>query len=419
MNPPVKRRKRGRRAATKKTLEIAHFWAGAEQEPVNSLIRVFEKKNPHVRVRQKIMNWWTYTTTMKREIGESPPDVMVHDIGENLLRFLEDDELLDITEMWERKKFYDVFPEWIKKKCSYQGRMYLVPSKYFTYAVWYLTDVFKKHGVKPPKTWDEFINVCRAFKESGIHPIISSGDGIFDLFMSLLAQVGGASFYEELVRGVESWKDPRVVETYEILRELSKEYMYPHPFGFNSPMAWVKLNNREAAMHLQGDWLNGMWQREYGYTPGKEYNYFLLPPIHPSIGRVMVVGGNAWAIPKNARHPDLARRFLEYAGSLEAHTLMARKGMGILAHKNVPEQVYDRISAGLRNELSKHPTVHALGSALPLKITSMIIMQNMKIVMNPDLKRKDIESLTAEIDMVAREHRVLRSLSSLRGYLSG
>ena len=98
-------------------------------------------------------------------------------------------------------------------------------------------------------------------------------------------------------------------------------------------MAWVRLNNCEAAMQLQGDWVNGMWQREYGYKPCKEYDYFLIPPIDPKIGQVAVVGGNAWIIPKNTPRRVHAKTFVEYAGSLEAHELMARNGMGILAHQ--------------------------------------------------------------------------------------
>ncbi|HIE28080.1 TPA: extracellular solute-binding protein, partial [Candidatus Poribacteria bacterium] len=259
---------------------------------------------------------------------------------------------------------------------------------------------------------------CRSFKEAGIHPRVASGDGILDWFMNLLARTGGASFYNGLVQGTESWRDPRVIKAYEILRDLSKDYIYPHPFGFNSPMAWVRLNNCEAAMQLQGDWVNGMWQREYGYKPCKEYDYFLIPPIDPKIGQVAVVGGNAWIIPKNTPRRVHAKTFVEYAGSLEAHELMARNGMGILAHQNVPKKAYDKISTKLRDELDRGQTVPNAGAAFPLKVYSVIQVQNMKIVLNPSIGTEGIKNLTTEIEIVAREHHMLKSLNSLREYFS-
>lgn len=412
----VKRRiKKGKsRPATKKVLELSHFWAGSEHPPVGAFIDQFERKHPNIKVHENIMDWWTYNATIKRQMTEVPPDVIICDIGETLTRFAGNDQLRDLTNIWKKQGLFDVFPEWMREKCSFQGKVYGVPSKYFTYAVWYLTDVFKKHGIKPPRTWDEFLKVCQSFKEAGIHPIIASGDGILDWFMNLLARTSGATFYDGLIRGTESWKDPRAIKVYEMLRDLSVEYFYPHPFGFNSPMAWVKLNRREGAMYLQGDWLNGMWQREYHYTPRKEYNYFLLPPIDSKIGQVMVVGGNAWMSPKEALHPKEARAFIEYAGSLKAHELMAQKGMGILAYKDVPKKAYDPISARLRDELTNHPKVHALGAALPLKIISVEQAQSMKIVMNPSIRREGIEDLAAEIEMVAKEHRALEHLYAFR-----
>lgn len=412
----VKRQiKKGKKKPTaKKVLEISHLWAGPEYPPIDALVKRFEKKHAPIKVRQNVMDWWTYKESIKRRMTEIPPDVIVCNIGDMLTRFAGNDQLTNLTDMWEKQELFDVFPEWMKEKCNFRGRMYGIPSKCYTYAVWYLTDVFKEHGIKPPKTWGEFLKVCQSFKEAGIHPIMAGKDETFDWFSNILARVGGPEVYEGLVNGSKSWKDPKVIKAYEMLRDISAKYFYPHPFGFNSPMAWVKLNMREAAMYLRGDWVNGMWQCEHHHTPGKEFDYFLLPPIDPKIGQVMVVGGDAWMLPKAARHPKEAREFIRYASSLESHKLLARNGMGILAHRNVPEKAYDVISSRLRNELAKYPTVHEMGAALNLKITSIEQAQRMKIVSNPNIKKEAIEDLMADIEMVAKEHRMLERLYSFR-----
>ncbi len=416
MCPAAKRRiKKGKtKPATKKVVEISHFWAEAEEQPLDALVNRFEKKHPTLKIRQNIMDWWTYRDTMKRQMVEAPPDVVVCNLGDTLPRFVKNDQLADLMDVWEKHDLFDAFPEWVKENCSFRGKMYGVPSKCFTYAVWYLTDVFKEHKIKPPKTWGEFLNVCESFKKAGVYPIMAGKDETFDWFSNILVRIGGPELYDGLSKGTKSWRDPKVIKAYEILRDLSIKYFYPHPFGFNSPMAWRKLNMREAAMYLRGDWVNGMWQREYHYTPGVEYDYFLLPPIDQRIGQVMVVGGDAWMLPKAARHPREAREFIEYAGSLEAHELLARNGMGILTHKDVPKKAYDSISLRLHNELSKYPTVHEMGAALSLKIASIEQAQRMKILLNPTIRRDAIEDLASEIEIISKEHHALEHLLSFR-----
>ncbi len=415
MCPAVKsRKKKGKKPTAKKILEISHFWAGPEQQPLDALINRFAKKHPDIKVYQDIMDWWTYRETIRRLMAELPPDVIVCNIGETLTRFAKNDQLMELTNIWEKHDLFDAFPNWMKEKCSFQDKMYGIPSKCFTYAVWYLTDVFKEHGIRPPRTWDQFLEVCQSFKEAGIHPIMAGKDETLDWFSMILVRVGGPEFYEGLVKGTTSWRDPKVIKTYEILRDISLKYFHPHPFGFNSPMTWVKFNMREAAMYLRGDWVNGMWRREYNYTPGAEYDYFLLPPIDKKIGQVMVVGGDAWMLPNAALHHREAKEFVEYASSLEAHELLARNGMGILAHKDVSEKIYDPISLRLRNELAKYTTVHEIGAALPLKIASIEQAQRMKILLNPTIRRETIEDLASEIEIISKEHHALEHLLSFR-----
>ena len=389
--------------STKKGLELFHFWTGPEQPPVDAFIDRFEEKNPDIKVSRNALDWGSHMLITGTRIKEgNPPDVFINEIGHFITRFVRGKQLEDLTDLWGEQGFSDVFPHWFKEGCSFNGRVYGVPSKQYIFAVWYLTDVFEEHGVKPPKTWDDFLEVCKTFKEAGIPPIISSGWGTALWFRHILGRIGGTEFYNGLMRGEESWTDSRVIEAYEMLRDLLREYFCPSPFGYNFILAWMRLNKREAAMQLQGDWLDGMWRRKFNYTPQVEYDCFLLPPIDPRVGRLAVISGNAWVMPKKAPHPEETKAFMRYAGSLEGQEILAREGMGILARKDVPKEAYNPLLAKLREEVTKNSVVLDMGTMLPPKVVSTEELQRMRIVSNPTIKRKEIKEIGAAIEMAAK-----------------
>jgi len=388
-------------------LRLYHFWPGPEQPPVNRLIAMFEKKHPGVSVSQNILEWWVYTASMPRHIAKAMCDVMITEAGQMLRGFASAGLLRELSDVWG-ENYEKIFPEWVTKRCTVNGEVYGIPAKIYTFPVWYKKEVFEKHGINPPKTWEEFIEICERIKKAGIYPIISGGDGTSDWFINILARVGGRKFYEGLAEGKESWIDRRVITSYEILRDISKEFFYPHPFGLDWRTAFSRFNAGAAAMMLQGDWVNTVMRYDHGYTPGVEYDCFPLPPIDRQTGQVMVVGANAWVIPINSGAPDLARSFIEFTCSPAVQRTMAKMGMGIMP-TSVPEKNYDPVSRKLIKEL-KGEKVYNLSACMPRKMRGLEQMLRMRILLNPHIDAQGIKDLMTEMEIVAKEHHTLKGL---------
>ncbi|MEM2874522.1 MAG: extracellular solute-binding protein [Candidatus Hadarchaeales archaeon] len=383
--------------ATLRELEIYHFWVGHEQAPIDHLIDKFEWKFP-IRVHRNAMEWGYYSMITKAKImrGE-PPDIMVYDIGQRIQEPAKSGELTDLTELWKEEDMDKSFPGWMKDASSCNGKVYGIPVKCFTYVVWYFKDVFQKHGIEPPTTWDEFLEVCKKFKRAGVSPVVASGWEVTIWFENILARIVGPKFYNRLMMGEESWTDPKVVEAYETLRDLAKEYFYPSPFSYSFRESWAAINNRMAGMQLQGDWVNGMWRRGYNYQPGRDFDYFVLPPLSDHAGSVMITGGNVWAVPSGARHVKDAKTFLKFAGSLEAQNMLASEGAGIVGRINVPKSSYDPLSQKLINDLKNNPTVLQMDALLPSSVASIENLQQMQAVLMPKLSRAQLKRLVSEI----------------------
>lgn len=384
-------------------LELFHFWTRSERPPANAFVSTFEDEYG-IEVSKNILDWSTYTIiTSSRMAKGNPPDILMGDVGQRLAKFVRSSQLKEITDIWEEENFFDAFPEWITNACTVKEEMYGVPSKYFTFPMWYLTSTFEEHGLTPPETWEEFIEICDTLKKADTPPIIASDWGTSLWFQNLLVRKTGAEFYNGLMEGKESWEDEKVIETHKLLRNLVNDYFYPYPFRQTFPAAWDKLNEGEAAMILQGDWVNGMWKREYEYTPGEEYDYFFLPPIDQEIEQTMIVGGNTWMLPKKAPHLEKARKFLSYAGSLKSQKMLAKEDMGILPHKEVPKNAYDSIYGSLREEINESQTVVEMGTALPPWVASVEELQRIQILLSPSIEKEKIKNQLAEIDSAVKK----------------
>ena len=55
------------------------------------------------------------------------------------------------------------------------GQMYLMPNALYAEYFAYRKDIFGQYGLEVPKTWDEFLNVCKVLKDNGEIPLIVGG----------------------------------------------------------------------------------------------------------------------------------------------------------------------------------------------------------------------------------------------------
>ncbi|MEM2878555.1 MAG: ABC transporter substrate-binding protein [Candidatus Hadarchaeales archaeon] len=378
-------------------MEIYHFWTGHEEAPVNALLNAFEKKYG-MKIGRNAMEWSVYSMVTKAMlIGGNAPDLMVYDIGQRIRESARIGELSRLDDVWGAE-FSKLYPEWVKDACRDGENTYGVPIKRFTFVVWYLKDVFQKYRISPPETWDDFIDICKKFEKAGLPPMVASDWEISMWFENILARTVGQKFYNRLMNGDEKWTDPKVIDAYETLQEMALNYMIPYPFTNSFKESWEILNKREAGMQLQGDWVNGMWRRRYRYAPGKNYDFFPVPPIDKRIGQIMVAGGNAWVIPEKAKNAENARKFLRFAGSVEGQRILVRKGMGLAGSNYVGTENYDAISRRLIEYLDRFPTVLQMDAILPYSVSSVEKLQQMQIVLGQKTKKTEIKRLLSEID---------------------
>ncbi|MEE8223313.1 MAG: extracellular solute-binding protein, partial [Alphaproteobacteria bacterium] len=89
--------------------------------------------------------------------------------------FVEPEYLEDLTDRVKADaalQWHDVSPFFREFSATYAGRIYTIPLDGDFQMVYYRTDLLAKAGMAPPRTWDEYLKIARAFHGKDLN-----GDG--------------------------------------------------------------------------------------------------------------------------------------------------------------------------------------------------------------------------------------------------
>ncbi len=134
------------------------------------------------------------------------------------------------------------------------GKIYLVPTDYYPWAVFYRKSLFADKGYKIPTTWDELKTLCAKMKADGLIPFAFAdvegwpAMGTFDI---LNLRQNGYDFHISLMGGNSKWTDPKVTDVFNKWKEI-----LPFHQDAATGRKWVdaaaSLIQKKAGMYLLG-----------------------------------------------------------------------------------------------------------------------------------------------------------------------
>ncbi len=80
------------------------------------------------------------------------------------------------------------------------GNLYLFPNALYCEYFFYRVDKFKQYGLSVPKTWNEFLNVCKVLKEHNEIPVIVAGAENWQI-MRYLSFIPWRSTHDKFIKG--------------------------------------------------------------------------------------------------------------------------------------------------------------------------------------------------------------------------
>lgn len=310
---------------------------GMLQELVDQTVQRYNEENPEEPLEVVHVQNDPYKDKLQVAMGaDSPPDIF-HTWGGGVLKQYVDagkvDVMTDLTDGLMETHVPVSFDA-----VTFDGETYARPYSGLTGVhFFYRTDIFEEHGLEPPETWDDFIEVGETLQENDITPIALANrtrwTGSF-YYMYLADRAGGSDMFADAFAGTGSFTDDGFIEAGERIQELVERDFFPQGFNgmeYDTGESRNMFYNGDAAMMLMGSWLYEDAQAE-APEAAENFGMFRFPTLPDGEGEatnlIGSAGQNYFAISEQSENKEAARTFLrDYVMSDEYVTFMADNGL--------------------------------------------------------------------------------------------
>jgi raffinose/stachyose/melibiose transport system permease protein len=138
------------------------------------------------------------------------------------------------------------------------GRIGGLPLSYSAWTIFYNRGLFRAHGWKEPRTWDEFYDLCEKIRAAGIAPLSVPGvnwlypDAFFRAACFNLEGAAGWKRLDSLVPGARV--DPRFIRAAEVEQRVMLRYALRGWEGESHTGAELDFLQERSAMTVSGSW---------------------------------------------------------------------------------------------------------------------------------------------------------------------
>lgn len=302
----------------KGVLEINSWWtAGGEAEGLNALFEIYSAKYPNVEIINATVAGGAGTNAKAvfktRMLGGDPPDTFQVHAGHELIdTWVIPGYMQPLTDLYKSEGWTESMPQGVLDIVSYQGDYWSVPVNiHRSNVLWFNKSIFDKYKITPPRTFNQFFDVCEELKSKGLAPFVMGTTGGWEaghVFESVLLGKLGANDYNGLWTGEVKWSDSRVTDALETFAKMGSYLNTDH-----SALTWDEagqyLLKEKGAMMIMGDWTNG-WFMSVGFE-----DYGWVPP--PNNEGIFLALSDSFALPEGCKNQENVIAWLKVLGSKE------------------------------------------------------------------------------------------------------
>jgi multiple sugar transport system substrate-binding protein len=253
-------------------------------------------------------------------------------------KFATKESLIDLTPLYEKRGQKGPDEDFVSTSIAlcrhpYQtGTLYALPYVGNSQLFFYRKDIFEKHNLKEPLTWDDVLAAAKTISESEttgapdgsrVHGYVmraAQGNAVVADFMPIFWAFGAEMFD---ANGKPTVNSPEGIKALQFMLELGK-YSPPGYQSFNADEVSAHLLQGTAAMSINWPaWISPFSDPARSKVVGKME--FTTMPGASATGRAEI-GNWLIAIPRDAKNVDAAFDFLVWATSAEQMKRSALRG---------------------------------------------------------------------------------------------
>ncbi len=354
------------------TIWTINYSADNQFAALEDSVAEFEKKHPGVKIEFVKRGTDEHKTALRVASGtDTGPDIWGMWAGLGLGgRYVQAGLSADLTPYYEKYGWDDRLtgPSRAFNQSFADGK-HGMPFRFSGEAVYYNKEIFDKHGLSEPKTYEELLAIAETLKEAGIPAFAFGGTvnwHVMRLMDVLLETACGAEKHDALMNMEADWRsEPCALEAFAEQKKWADEYFLKPFMGIDNNQASALWYNDRAAMMLEGDWhVNAINQ----HSDISKFGIFPFPT-----GTDRLYGfAEYFYISDKTEHKDLAAEFLDMFSSTEFQGKHAGAFGALSVNKNVelPEDALDLHKEWL-DILAAAPSTFVNGDqAFPLDVTT-------------------------------------------------
>jgi raffinose/stachyose/melibiose transport system substrate-binding protein len=252
------------------------------------------------------------------------------------------------------------------------GKHYGVPFAVQVVGIFYNKDIYKKYGLKVPKTWSELVKNAEILKKNGVTPFFAPGKAGWALAMQHAmtgVSVLGPCWIKNLLDGQTNFLDPAWVHVNKLLDDLKVYYQKGFMANTTDDLS-AAFAFGQAAMVFYGVWGYGQWKE---LNPDINVGYFMVPPdCEYAQPWAYVFMDGSLALTSNTKHEDMAIKVLQFAATPRFGTIFAKETLNIPAVKGATMPNVPLLQQVLKvAEEHAAPYVYWVGSVLTSRSPSL------------------------------------------------
>ncbi len=302
--------------------KVIHVWHTesnpASVKAVASIIADFEKLHPDIKVEAEALAWTDLEGKMMASLAAGNPPELSHGQPVTCASFYAKKIILPLDEVVKAIGEDNIWDQ-IKRVGTYEGHYYGLVHAAGTSLLIYRKDIAKKKGLKPPKTWDDFLKICKEMTVVGKDGKVESyglsipGDNLFiNILMGELVKANGGILFDD--KNKPQFTDKRMMEVLDFLKKLTK-YLPPGWEGHAYMATFGNIATGKANMMFQGYGRGAGLIEQYAPKEMANADYFgvWVKPRGPSGKQPAAqVDEETWMLFKDSKHPKEAIEFLKF-----------------------------------------------------------------------------------------------------------
>jgi multiple sugar transport system substrate-binding protein len=306
-------------------------------ETIQDNIKQFEAANPDIKVKLTDYSWTRYHDTMVLRLkGKTQTDILY--CGEDWLpEWAAAGWVAPLEDHFpEVKKYKEKTANYALADMTYQGKLYGLSYYADLITFQYNKEILKKHGIDPPKDWDEVLAASLKLKKAGMRfPIVYEYDetlpNFFTAFVSQVYGRGGAMFDENLNPvfndpNSEAFKHLQWLQDAKVKHDIMT--YSPHESKVN-----IAMNTGQHAFTIMYNYMLAAMNNPPATLAG-QFDMTLMPgKAHACLGFAKSYTMTTQAA-KDKRHREASWRFIEAFGGGDykvAKRWAVEKGLGFAA----------------------------------------------------------------------------------------